>query len=231
MGTSVEMTQPAGSAGEPCCNDQWEQAYLRFESPKQEVAKFRARLKKLGAESWPKESQIVDLFCGRGNGLVALEQLGFSNLEGADLSSTLLAQYNGPAKGYVCDCRKLPFEDTSKDVLIVQGGLHHLLHLPEDLEQVLAESARVLRADGRMVIVEPWTTPFLQGVHCLSRQELLCRMWPKLNAFATMVEHERETYEKWLGQPDVVLRLLESHFKAELRRIGFGKLMFVGRKP
>src|SRR5713101_5325649 len=106
--------------------DPWEAAYLRFEEPEQEIQKFLARLNRLGARQWPRDAEIVELFCGRGNGLVALERLGFTHIEGVDLSPLLVAQYRGPAKCIVGDCRQLPFADRSKDVLIVQGGLHHL---------------------------------------------------------------------------------------------------------
>ena len=40
---------------------------------------------------------------------------GFENIEGADLSATLLEQYQGSATCYVADCRELPFDDNSKD--------------------------------------------------------------------------------------------------------------------
>ena len=55
--------------------DPWEAAYLRFETPEQEIQKFLKRLRKLGAGEWPSGAKIVELFCGRGNGLHALERL------------------------------------------------------------------------------------------------------------------------------------------------------------
>src|ERR1700681_3167479 len=84
--------------------DRWEAAYLRFETPEQEIQKFIKRLRKLGAREWQRDSEIVELFCGRGNGLHALERLGFSRLEGVDLSPRLLAKYRGNAKCYEADC-------------------------------------------------------------------------------------------------------------------------------
>ena len=78
--------------------DAWEQAYLRFQSPEQEVRKFVRRLRKLGATDWPRDAAVVELFCGRGNGLRALERLGFSNLTGVDLSPSLANRYEGPAR-------------------------------------------------------------------------------------------------------------------------------------
>ncbi|HLB78499.1 MAG TPA: class I SAM-dependent methyltransferase, partial [Candidatus Dormibacteraeota bacterium] len=115
----------------------WEQAYTQFETPEEEIAKFTARLVALGARAWPRQAQVVELFCGRGNGLRALERLGFRQLAGIDLSPTLVAQYSGPADCVVGDCRALPYEDESNDIVIVQGGLHHLHKLPDDLELVL----------------------------------------------------------------------------------------------
>src|SRR5437762_12555511 len=49
----------------------WEAAYLRFETPEEEIRKFIGRLNRLGARQWPSDAEIVELFCGRGNGLVA----------------------------------------------------------------------------------------------------------------------------------------------------------------
>ena len=54
--------------------------------------------------------------------------------------------------------------------------------------------------------------------------------WGKLDALATMIEHERTTYEQWLGQPAVVLQSLQSRFQVERCSMSWGKLRFVGRK-
>lgn len=211
-----------------CCSTPWEEAYARFETPKQEIAKFQGRLLKLGAAKWNTNLRIVELFCGRGNGLHALSALGFQRLEGVDLSENLLGEYEGPAKCYVCDCRQLPFKNQSRDVVIVQGGLHHLPRLTEDLEMTLMEMQRILRPGGFSVIVEPWQTPFLRLVHamCASRAARLC--WPKLDALATMVENERTTYEQWLSHPQTILELLKDYFPAHSAHAAWGKLQFVG---
>ena len=177
-------------------SDPWEAAYVRFETPEQEIRKFMRRLTKLGIDRLPRDARVVELFCGRGNGLRALERLGFTHLEGVDLSPRLIALYDGIAHCYVCDCRKLPFPDQSRDMLIVQGGLHHLSTLPEDLAHTLAEMRRVLRSDGRVVIVEPWLTPFLKLVHLISGVRMVRRCSAKLDALATMIDYERSTYER-----------------------------------
>jgi ubiquinone/menaquinone biosynthesis C-methylase UbiE len=202
---------------------------MRFETPEQEIEKLRRRLSQLGAETWPKNSKIVEPFCGRGNGLHALERLGFTCIEGADLSASLLNQYSGPANRYLCDCRRLPFDANSKDVVIIQGGLHHLPTLPDDLDQTLSEVRRVLKSEGRLVVVEPWRTPFLMVVHFLCNARLARSFWPKLDSFSAMRHYERRTYDQWLGQSVVILNLFRKHFMLDKCSRRLGKLMLIGR--
>lgn len=209
--------------------DPWEAAYLRFETPEEEIRKFTDRLRRLGVSQWPRETNVVELFCGRGNGLHALERLGFRNIEGVDLSPRLLAEYRGGARCYAGDCRELPFADKSKDAAIVQGGLHHLPVLPDDLERVFAELKRVLRPSGRVLFVEPWLTPFLRFVHGVSENLLARRLSVKLDALATMIDYERQTYENWLGRPSEITQLARRYFQPEYESFAWGKWNFVGR--
>jgi ubiquinone/menaquinone biosynthesis C-methylase UbiE len=224
--TTQDLKLEVPSAPSP---DPWEVAYLRFETPEQEIRKFVSRLRKLGADQWPRNAEIVELFCGRGNGLNALERLAFTRLEGVDLSPRLIAQYRGTAKCIVGDCRQLPFADRSKDVLIVQGGLHHLPMLPEDLEKTFSEMQRVLRKDGRVVFVEPWLTPFLRFVHAVSENLLARRLSNKMDALATMIHFERRTYEQWLTHPELITRIARAHFTSVHESFEWGKWNFVGQ--
>jgi len=221
---------PSTSPGVGSDQRSWEAAYLRFETPRQEVRKFVSRLRALGAAEWRKDAAIVDLFCGRGGGLRALESLGFTRIEGADLSFALISRYSGPARCLVADCRELPFADNSKDILTVQGGLHHLPALPADLDRVLAEVQRVLVPGGRFVIVEPWLTPFLRVVHGACGLLFARRLSPKLDALAVMIEHERVTYEQWLAQPAMIREQIDRRFATERRWEAWGKLSWVCRK-
>ncbi len=208
--------------------DPWETAYLRFETPDEEIQKFISRLNRLGAPQWPRDAEIVELFCGRGSGLIALERLGFTRVEGVDLSPRLVAQYRGPAKCIVADCRQLPFVERSKDVLIVQGGLHHLPTLPDDLDQTFSEMQRVLGKAGRVVFVEPWLTPFLRFVHAVSENPLARRLSNKMDALATMIQFERRTYEQWLTQPELIKKIARAHFVPVHEFFAWGKWNFVG---
>jgi len=167
---------------------------------------------------------------GRGSGLRALHHLGFSEVDGIDLSPSLAAAYAGPGKILVGDCRQLPFENASKDILIVQGGLHHLPVLPNDLDRVLNEGARVLSKDGLLVVVEPWATLFLSLSHALCRSRTIRMLSPKVDALATMIHYERKTYEQWLSHPGLILDSLRKSFGVERCHFRWGKIYFAGRK-
>ncbi len=214
--------------GQICCDDQWEAAYERFETPEQEIQKFIGRLKRFGFESVPKDARIAEMFCGRGNGLVALETMGFTNVVGLDLSDTLLDQYAGPFELHLADCTDIPLDSDTFDAVIVHGGLHHLPTLPRDLEQCLAGVARILKRDGTFYAVEPWSTPFLVAVHMIVQNPLVRKVYAKGDALAEMIDRERVTYEQWLRQPSEVAAVFDKHFESRIDTKSWGKLTYAG---
>jgi ubiquinone/menaquinone biosynthesis C-methylase UbiE len=208
----------------------WEAAYLRFETPEQEVRKFIWRLRRLGAAEWPGNAAILELFCGRGNGLVALDRLGFTRVRGIDLSLRLLRRHERHGRCAVGDCRQMAVNSSSHDIAIVHGGLHHLPLLPNDLELTVAEVRRILKPSGLFVVVEPWKTPFLDFVHTVGSFQIVRRLSQRMDALMTMTEHELETYERWLSRPHEVERVLTSAFEPVHLERRWGKLLFVGRR-
>ncbi len=212
-----------------CCDSEWEDAYRRFETPEEEVQKFLNRFRWFQFSALPRDAHIAEIFCGRGNGLVALTRMGFHNLHGIDLSEELLLQYCGPAPLYLADCRKLPMTSKSFDAVVVQGGLHHLPILPSDLASVCEEVRRVLKPSGRFYVVEPWSTPFLSLVNAIVGIPLVRRCWGKADALAEMNYRERETFNRWLATPEVILKILETSFETERKSVSLGKIKWIGR--
>lgn len=217
--------------GLSCCNERWEAAYRRFESAAEERGKFRARFRSLGIDQLPRDSSVVDLFCGRGNGLAVLADWGFTQLTGVDLSPDLLRQCPTGVRRIVADCTDLRFDPESIDVFIVQGGLHHLPRIPEDLERCLQGIHEALKPGGRFFVVEPWNTSFLQVVHALTRNPLARALVPRFDAFAIMVEEEWETYSQWLRADATILRTFRETFGDCHFTTGWGKCRILARKP
>ena len=208
----------------------WERAYERFETPGEEVRKFGKRLRRLGADRWDRNLRVCELFCGRGSALHAWEGLGFSRLCGLDRSPRLLERYEGRARLVVGDARRLPFAESTWDVVSVQGGLHHLPGI-EDVERCLAEIRRVLAPRGHLVVVEPWRTPYLGLAHLACASGLVRRLSKRVDALAEMIHHERTTYERWLANPDGIRRLFSRYLDPQLVQLRRGKLMMVaGRR-
>jgi SAM-dependent methyltransferase len=225
MTTATAHTRPEGPPADP---DAWEHAYLRFETPAEEQRKFTRRLRAVGADGWRRDALILDMFSGRGGGAAALRGLGFSRIVSADLSPRLLHGRADASACSVADCRQLPIASDSVDVAIVQGGLHHLMRLPQDLSAVAEEVVRVLKPEGVFVAVEPWRTPFLDFVHWLCFVPLARRMHSKIDALATMIELERTTYDAWLASGHEIFGALDRHFVCRRKRIRLGKLHYVG---
>ena len=216
--------------GVSCCDPVWEAAYDRFESPQAERAKFRSRLVSFGVPDLPKNLRVADLFCGRGSNLAVMEEFGFADLSGVDLSPELLSRCTAKARLYVGDCRDLKFESGSKDLVLVQGGLHHLPELPEDLERTFSEMARVLAPGGAVLFVEPCLTPFLRLAHFCCGVPLFRKMSPHLDSLAVMIEHERTSYYQWLSRMRENRALARERFEPVLDRASMGKWYFAGRK-
>ena len=215
-------------SGNSCCNSRWEDAYNRFETVDEEIRKFNKRLLFLGAGNWSRQSRIVDLFCGSGRNLSCLERMGFSDLHGVDLSPRLLSRYSGSANLYVGDATALGFTEKWADIIIVQGGLHHLPNVSCNLGKCLDEIHRVLKPGGLFVMVEPWLTPFLSLAHWSCRQQVIRRMSAKVDALAVMIEEEKETYFSWLSNSEHILQELNVRFQKINLHAAMGKLSFVG---
>jgi len=205
----------------------WERAYQAFETPDEELRKFTDRLRGIGAAGWDRRSRVLEVCCGRGSGIRAWQALGFADVLGVDLSHALVRAHRGPGQYVLGDVRSLPLASACRDVAVVQGGLHHL-YTRDDVELALAEMHRVVTPTGRIVIIEPWLTPFLRLVHTACEQPFARRRFQKLDALATMIEEERDTYERWLHAPDEHLRLILRYVAPQSVRRRWGKLVVVG---
>jgi SAM-dependent methyltransferase len=72
-----------------------------------------------------------------------------------------------PWNTLAADAGRLPFAPASLDAVVGLDVLHHLA-APADF---FREAARVLRAGGRIALVEPWITPFSWPIYRFVHQE------------------------------------------------------------
>ncbi|HEY0594047.1 MAG TPA: class I SAM-dependent methyltransferase [Thermoanaerobaculia bacterium] len=219
------MNPPHHGGGE----GEWERAYLAFESPEEETAKFVRRLRRLAIGPPSEDLRVLELFAGRANGLSALARLGFRRLFALDRSLRLLGSSGWRARSSAGDARQLPYRDGTVDVVVIQGGLHHLEVLPEDFDATLEEIVRVLKPSGRLFVVEPDRTPFLAAVHAICRWRIARKLSRKVDALARMIELESPTYEQWLEQGDRAVASLSARFEMLVCERRWGKLLFAGR--
>jgi hypothetical protein len=63
----------------------------------------------------------------------------------------------------------------------------------------------------------------------VAQHSLARRMSVKLEALATMIENERQTYENWLGRPEDISEMARRYFQPEHESFAWGKWNFVGR--
>ncbi len=61
----------------------------------------------------------------------------------------------------VLDAQQLPFGDRSLRAIVMTNVMHHL----PNVESFLAEASRCLRKDGKILMVEPWVTPWSRFVY------------------------------------------------------------------
>ena len=100
------------------------------------------------------DSRILDVGCGTGLVGVELSKLGFTNIDGIDISSLSLQEacYKGPYhKLSLMDLHDdLPLEDNSYDGIICVGVLTYL----EDIPSVLLRLIKLVRTGGEIELTQ-----------------------------------------------------------------------------
>ncbi len=96
----------------------------------------------------PLDGRVVgDVGCGSGRYIDSLRGAG-ARVVGIDLSVGMLAGVSSPLALVAADSQSLPLTDASVDVVMM---MHMLYHVP-DPAMAVAEAARVLRPDGKLLV-------------------------------------------------------------------------------
>jgi ubiquinone/menaquinone biosynthesis C-methylase UbiE len=114
------------------------------------------------AQNWLKENcqkkRVLDYCCGNGENSIYLAQNGAASVIGIDISEVSVTNCQESAKSkqvehvtefMVGDAENTSFDDSSFDIIIEYGALHHL-----DLDKAFQEMLRILTPDGAVICTE-----------------------------------------------------------------------------
>jgi len=131
--------------------------------------------------SW-RPGKIVDLATGTGDLALAVQKkLPDAEVTGVDFLPEMLelARRKGVRKTILADAMKLPFPDASFDCVTIAFGLRNM----ENWKDALVEMSRVLRPDGRLLVLE-FSLPTVSILRSIYRF-YLHRCLPLLGSFLT----------------------------------------------
>jgi len=127
-------------------------------------------------------AKIVDLATGTGDLALALQKkLPDAEVTGVDFLPEMLelARRKGLRETILADAMKLPFPDASFDCVTIAFGLRNM----ENWRAALVEMSRVLKRDGRLLVLE-FSLPTVSIVRIIYRF-YLHRCLPLLGSFLT----------------------------------------------
>lgn len=160
--------------------------------------------------SW-RPNTIVDLATGTGDLALALQKkLPNAEIIGADFSEEMLAvaKRKGVRRTMIADAMRLPFDNAPVDCVTVAFGLRNM----EDYGGALREMARVLKANGHLLVLE-FSLPTMSILRAVYRF-YLHRCLPFLGSFLT----RRKSAYDYLGDSieqfpngEAMLGLMESN--------------------
>jgi demethylmenaquinone methyltransferase / 2-methoxy-6-polyprenyl-1,4-benzoquinol methylase len=131
--------------------------------------------------SW-RPRKIVDLATGTGDLALAVQKkLPDAEVTGVDFLPEMLelARRKGVRETILADAMKLPFADASFDCVTIAFGLRNM----ENWRDALVEMSRVLKRDGRLLVLE-FSLPTVSIVRTIYRF-YLHRCLPLLGSFLT----------------------------------------------
>ena len=135
---------------------------------------WRRKVVKIASETAPQ--RVLDIATGTGDLAIALKKTNATQIIGLDISPGMLAIGKDKVKALsldktitmvLGDSENLSYEDNYFDLVTVAFGVRNF----ENLEKGLGELFRVLRPQGKLIILEtsvPTKFPFKQGYHIYS---------------------------------------------------------------
>jgi demethylmenaquinone methyltransferase/2-methoxy-6-polyprenyl-1,4-benzoquinol methylase len=225
-------TTPQGTAGEQAAS-QWVRGMFGRIAPRYDLLnhllsfnldkRWRARTVARVAEILDRpDARVLDLCCGTGDVLLALESRGGKPVLGSDFSHPMLVEarrkissrrFRSPL--FEADALSLPLADASLDLITVAFGFRNLANYQRGLEEML----RVLKPSGTAAILEFSQPP--NGAFRAVYGFFSTRVLP---AIGGMISGSPEAYSYL---PESIRRFPGAEQLAqEMRRVGFSQVGF-----
>jgi len=112
---------------------------------------------------WQSGQSILDIACGTGSLLAAMNNRTQIRGYGIDISERMIENAIASNPGmefHVSGCENTPFPDCSMDVLIVCAAYHHF----PDVTAFAKEAARVLKQSGLIYIADVYAPSFIKAL-------------------------------------------------------------------
>jgi ubiquinone/menaquinone biosynthesis C-methylase UbiE len=182
-------------------------------------------LSRIIKEHKPRATRLLEVACGTGNFIQAIQNLGYK-CDGIDISSEMLREarrkLSNTATLALADMRSFTTYNTYDAVLCIDGAIGYVRF--EDLEAMLSCADRCLNETG-IIIIEPWFSqetwkPINHVVQHKSGDITLVRMGHGLDdgtiIFHNLVgdsqgiKHFVETYKFWLHDNATIVNQLKN---------------------
>jgi demethylmenaquinone methyltransferase/2-methoxy-6-polyprenyl-1,4-benzoquinol methylase len=158
---------------------------------------------------------ILDLCCGTGDMLSALERVRGQAVFGSDFCRPMLAaaasKLGGRARLIEADALALPLRDSSFDLLTIAFGLRNLANYRKGL----AEMYRILCAGGRLAVLE-FSQPrgrLLGSLYAFYFRHLLPRLGDAISGAGGAYRYLQESVDQFLAPGELSDAMLRAGFR------------------
>ena len=188
---------------------------------------WRARTaRKLSAELRRPGARVLDLCCGTGDLLLALETRCANSVFGADFCHPMLVEARrkiGRRRAVVfeSDALRLPLADASLDVIAVAFGLRNFANYRQGLEEL----RRVLRPGGKLAVLEFSQPPnrLLARLYDFYSRHVLPRIGALVSGSSDAYTYLPESVVKFPGAEALAEEIRASGFASvKFDRLSFG---------
>jgi SAM-dependent methyltransferase len=151
-----------------------------------------------------REGNIVEL--GSGAGHLAEQYSGI-------LSSDIIPC---PWINIVCDATSMPFKEESIHSLMLIDVLHHL----GDIQSFFREVERVLKINGRLIMLEPYISPLSFFIYrCFHQEPVVFNVDVFAKRSSDIQNHKKEPFDSNSAIPTILFKREEKRFKVEYPRL------------